>query len=239
MHTAIGFDFGHTLAYNPAVALSWTDHYCAALRHASRESGVSLSDGGLAAACRILQQYNTRANPRTKEVSSDEIFSSLLREAGVADSVLVPFSSAFFGYFEQTLVLFDDALPALRSLRSAGLRIGVLTDVPYGKRRDFVDRELRNLGDLLANVDEFLTSVEVGHRKPSPIGLHTLADRLGARAADMAYVGDEPKDVSAAQAAGMVAILLDRTGMEPRWGQDYTISSLAQILPLISNQPLR
>ena len=174
---AVGFDFGHTLAYN-AVPLSWSEHYQSALRYAARQTALVLSDANVADACSVLEQYNTRVNPRITEVTSEEVFGHVFREIGLPDDQSHPFSSAFFSYFERTLQLFDDALPALHSLRS--------------------------------------------------VGLYDLAQSLGCRPADMAYVGDEPKDVAASKAAGVTAILLVRKGEIPQFGQDITVSSLTE-----------
>ena len=224
---AVGFDFGHTLAYN-AVPLSWSEHYQSALRYAARQTALVLSDANVADACSVLEQYNTRVNPRITEVTSEEVFGHVFREIGLPDDQSHPFSSAFFSYFERTLQLFDDALPALHSFRSLGLRLGVLTDVPYGKPHDLVQREISQLGETLGLLDCLLTSTDVGFRKPSPVGLHDLAQSLGCRPADMAYVGDEPKDVAASKAAGVTAILLVRKGEIPQFGQDITVSSLTE-----------
>jgi FMN phosphatase YigB (HAD superfamily) len=76
-----------------------------------------------------------------------------------------------------------------------------------------------------------VTSGEVGQRKPSPAALAFVAARLGLGPGDFAYVGNERKDVAAAQAFGCRAVLVDRAGSVPSWGQDETIASLAELLP--------
>jgi putative hydrolase of the HAD superfamily len=47
------------------------------------------------------------------------------------------------------------------------------------------------------------------------------------------FVGDEPVDVIGANRAGMVSVLINRSGEKRDYGQKYTISSLQDILKLV------
>lgn len=93
--------------------------------------------------------------------------------------------------YKKTYAVYPNALPALRVLRAGCLRVGVLTDVPYGMPRRFVGRDL---APVAAWVDAVLTSVEVGRRKPHPDGFLLLAARLGVPPSELLYVGNE-KDI--------------------------------------------
>ena len=96
------------------------------------------------------------------------------------------------------------------TLHGSGVRVGVLTDVPYrhaAARLVLDDLRLAGL-DALAAVT--ITSVEAGWRKPAPHAFELLAAILGVPQAEMLYVGNERKDVEGANAAGMSSALLWR-----------------------------
>jgi len=123
---------------------------------------------------------------------------------------------------------YEDSRFAVDELRSAGLKVGVLTDVPYGMPRAFVERDLEQagLGDLKPLL---LTSVETGYRKPEPAGFLRLTAALGVQPAEMMYVGNEPKDIAGANAAGMISVLIDRDEKRPDYGQRYTVTRLSEV----------
>ena len=135
---------------------------------------------------------------------------------------------AFFTFFQQQMCAYPDAVAALTSLRQQGLRTGILTDVPYGMPREFVQRDLDGAA-ISGLFDAVLTSVEVGLRKPEPDGYVALAARLGIAPGEMLYAGNEPKDVIGACRAGMTAVFLDRSNAGGNHGQHFTISSLSEI----------
>lgn len=112
---------------------------------------------------------------------------------------------------------FDDAAPALETLRGLGLRLVCLSNWDYA-----LPEVLERVG-LLSLLDGVVTSAGVGVRKP---GLEIFA--AGLRAADCPpeaalHVGDSPEeDVAGARAAGIRALLLDRDG-------EGDIASLAEV----------
>jgi putative hydrolase of the HAD superfamily len=231
---AWAFDLGDTLVEYEGVPLSWVDHYDEALVQFAVHLGVAPTPSGLAAGRAVLRRYNTRLNPRPDEVPfaiiAGELAASFGRFAPIDE---VASARAFFRIFRQRLRAFADTRPALSRLRADGRPIGVLTDVPYGMPRELVLDDLRQaeLDDL---VDVLLTSREAGSRKPAPAALGALAAALAMPPARLAYVGNERKDIDAARAAGCVAILLDRAGDSPAWGQHATIRSLTELACLIS-----
>jgi phosphoglycolate phosphatase-like HAD superfamily hydrolase len=51
----------------------------------------------------------------------------------------------------------------------------------------------------------------------------------------MLYVGNEPKDVIGACRAGMPAMLLDRAGIGDNHGQQFTISTLREVIEIVND----
>ncbi len=99
-----------------------------------------------------------------------------------------------------------DALPTLRTLQSAGLRVGLCSNAPY--RPASLHAQLDHLG-FAGCFDAVVFSSEVGWRKPSSQIFTKTLDALGAPAAATVVVGDRCReDVGGAHLSGMRAIRL-------------------------------
>lgn len=229
----IGFDLGETLLTYAETPLSWVAHYPAALDEVRRACGLQLHAAQRDAAIAILTRYNTRINPRREEVAATQIFAEIL-DAWSADPdrhgrVAI---AAFFRHFQQRLQAYPETIDVMTTLKSRGFTLGLLTDVPYGMPREFVEHDLEQ-GRISRLVDLLLTSVEIGRRKPDPTGFHELAKRYSTAAEKMWYVGNEEKDVVGARQAGAIAVLVDRENRSPSWGQHHTIPDLRGLLKLL------
>jgi putative hydrolase of the HAD superfamily len=120
--------------------------------------------------------------------------------------------------------LYDDVLPVLAALRTAGLRIGLVSN----SARDV--REFARHHEL--DVDAGISSFHHGHSKPHASIFRAVLDLLGVEPGEAAMVGDQvADDIEGARAVGMRAILLDRDGFhsdfEPR------IESLSELPALV------
>ena len=102
---------------------------------------------------------------------------------------------------------YPDAAPALERLVGAGLRLAVVANWDVS-----LPEVLARFG-LAAPFAAIVTAAEVGAAKPDPRPFRVALERLGAEAAESVHVGDDPAtDVAGAQAAGLTALLLDRSG---------------------------
>lgn len=230
---AVCFDLGETLLFYQGVPLNWASLYNEALRAVAARSGASPKAEEMAVAQKILEHYNTRLTPRTNEVRAEEILGPILSSWGLrAPDFLDNAIEEFFKFFRQHLTAYPETISVLGSLRQRGIPIGVLTDVPYGMPRKFVERDLMD-GGIFGLVNVLLTSVDVGARKPEPAGYAALASRLKVAPDEMLYVGNEPKDVTGALRAGMSAALVDRDGKGGNYGQQFTIADLNPLLEIV------
>jgi putative hydrolase of the HAD superfamily len=187
----------------------------------------------LVAAGQILARYNTRLAPRSKEVSSGEILSLVLDCWGLdPDKHLPSVTEAFFNFFQQSMCAYPESVQALTVLRERRIPTGILTDVPYGMPRMFVQRDLDKAG-ISGLFNTLVTSVEVGVRKPESAGYAALAAEMKIAPEEMLYVGNEPKDIIGACRAGAAAAFIDRTGSGGKHGQQFTISTLLDILDIV------
>lgn len=120
----------------------------------------------------------------------------------------------------------EDAAPALAELRALGLRLVVASNWDCS-----LPGRLAEVG-LLELVDAVVTSAEVGAAKPDARIFHAALERAGCEAAEALHVGDSAEnDVAGARAAGLRALLLDRSGE----GGDGTVTSLAELPALLSS----
>jgi pyrophosphatase PpaX len=105
----------------------------------------------------------------------------------------------------------DDVLVRLKG---EGRRLGVVS----AKRRRTVELAFAQvpLGHLF---DVVVAGDETEHQKPAPDSLLLALERLEARPADAAYVGDSPYDMQAARAGGLYAVGVS-------WGRIHRRDSL-------------
>lgn len=113
---------------------------------------------------------------------------------------------------------FADAAPALRDLRAGGSRLVCVSNWDCSLR-SVLDRV--GLGEL---IDGAVSSADAGHRKPDPAIFQKALELAGVGPDQALHVGDTPEeDVEGARAAGIRALLIDRSGNRG------DISSLSEI----------
>lgn len=131
------------------------------------------------------------------------------------------------------LMLFEDALETLAVVRAAlpERRIGVITNGPAEVQRDKIA-----LLELTAHVDFTLISGEFGVAKPDPAIFHEALKLGHATAGETVFIGDSPEhDIAGAQAAGIRAIWINRSGVP--WRAEMTpddeVDSLTAVRALL------
>jgi HAD superfamily hydrolase (TIGR01509 family) len=99
--------------------------------------------------------------------------------------------------------LYPDALECLTRVRERGLRVGIV-----GNQTETLEAWAR---DAELPADVISSSASLGVRKPDPRFFAKVVELMGARAAEVAYVGDRvDNDVLPAAAAGLVAVHIRR-----------------------------
>ena len=142
---------------------------------------------------------------------------SLLADAlaiGVSGADVLPSltdSIAFLAY--------EDARPALDRLTAAGVKLAVVANWDVS-----LPDVLARLG-LAEPFEVIVTAAAIGAAKPDARPFQAALERLGSDAAGTVHVGDDPvTDIAGARAAGLSAVLLDRSGRAPD-----SIASLAEL----------
>jgi putative hydrolase of the HAD superfamily len=227
---AAAFDFGNTLAAS-GLPLNWKDFYREALTSALEAADSAVNPDKLAAGEKILFKYNTRVNERDYEVNSDTVFADLFQAWGIADlSLLKPAKDAFYPSFFNRTEVYPETESVLKELKKKNIKIGVLSNTAYGADKEYL---IGSTPQINRYFDSCLASTEVGFRKPHTKGFLQLLQALQVQADECLFVGDEPVDVIGANRAGMVSVLINRSGEKRDYGQKYTISSLQDILKLV------
>jgi putative hydrolase of the HAD superfamily len=161
----------------------------AAMRVEMRHYRAHCTEAGDAAALAALRLdcASLLADALALDVSGAELLPSL------TDAI------AFYAY--------PDAQPALERLAASGLKLAVVANWDV------------SLHDVLARAglagffEAIVTAAGVGAAKPDPRPFQVALERLHVEAVACAHVGDDPlTDVAGAEAAGMPAVLLDRSG---------------------------
>ena len=223
---AIVFDIGQTLTYYP-VPLNWSKLYRPAFGSVAEKLGIQFTEEEYTHFGEVLTKYNTRINPRDKEYSSDTIFTEILENTTVDKSLMQDIKREFYSYFRVDTNVYPEAEDALMKIKEMGILTATLSDVPYGMDNELA---LGDIGPLIKYIDLPYTSNDTGYRKPCKEGLLMIAYKLGIDPSEMAFVGDESKDMECARNAGVKAILINRTDEKNDFGQDIVISDLNELI---------
>lgn len=119
-----------------------------------------------------------------------------------------------------------EAANVLVALKTAGLRVGVISNTEDGRVRESLA-----LADLATHFDCVIDSHLVGHSKPNKEIFQFALAELGVEAHEAAYVGDSyGYDVLGARGAGLHPILLDRMDAYKSEPELTRIRSLTELI---------
>lgn len=111
-------------------------------------------------------------------------------------------------YAPDSWELYPDVMPAVRELRAADVRLGIVSD--WGSNLLPIIEGL----DLAPELDFVIASGAVGLAKPDPAFFRLAASRAAVPPGEVVMVGDSYRaDIEGARSAGMDAILIRR----PEW----------------------
>lgn len=143
------------------------------------------------------------------------------------------FLEAYAAGLANTTRLFDGMPELLAALEGRGLRWGVITN----KVHRFTIPVMEGLG-LTQRAAVIISGDTTAHPKPHPLPLLTACEQLGIPPQAAMYVGDDLRDIQAAQAAGMPSVaaawgyLGEAVGIE-RWGADVISAQPLDLLALL------
>lgn len=223
------FDIGQTLVEYKK-PLNWNLLSEPALSLVAQKCNYTLSRQDIENAKAILKKYNTRITPREYEVKSDYIFGEILTKWNKPIKDITKIKEIYYMYFRNDCHLYGDVRETLKEIKSRGIFTATLSDVAYGMDNKYA---LDDIAEVIRYIDIPFTSNDTGLRKPNPVGIRMLADRLKAETNEIIFVGDEEKDIACANNASVYSVLINRSGEERNYGQCKTISSLNELLSII------
>ena len=181
-------------------------------------------DGWIDSALRLLGRPDTELRPRLRahldqiwqhadtfdpkserDLSSDRHRDVFRRAAALCPGADDELIAALYATMADQWVVFDDALPVLRELKSRGLRTLVLSNIGLDIRGCLARNGLAGL------VDAVLLSYEVGVVKPDPAIFALALERLGTTGDRTLMVGDSARDDVGGAALGIRTLVLPRT----------------------------
>ena len=204
---AIGFDIGGTLVnYNKP--LNWSGAFKDALKYMCNNTEILLTEEKEEQAISILQKYNTRINPREKEVTSDQIFGEIFEKWGEEQGKIFIAKKEFYTFFQREVTIYQDVKKTLKYCKDNNIKVSVYTDVAYGMDDEF---SLKDIEEISEYIDLKLTSRNVGYRKPNSKGFELMLKTFECKPEEMLYVGDEEKDIIGAKGVGIHTVLINRS----------------------------
>ncbi|HTZ06746.1 MAG TPA: HAD-IA family hydrolase [Gaiellaceae bacterium] len=202
---AVLFDVDFTLA-RPGPELGPEGYVRAGARH-GLELDASRYDDARAAALVALQRHpELEHDDEIWFAFSERVILGMGGAAPAARTCAVEITRAWERH--DNFELYDDTLPVLRTLRGAGLKVGLVSNSARDVAAFAVHHALE--------IDAGLSSFHHGKSKPHESIFRAVLALLDVEARDAVMVGDAvEEDLEGARAAGMSAILLDRYGYHP------------------------
>ncbi len=205
---AVLFDFHGTLA-QVEDPVAWVVAAAAACgRELDRGKATVLADR-LVTAGRAGGPVPHRVPPQLAEHWADrDLYAHSHRAAytGLAASVPTDVEGLADALYDRLLgpdgwLPYPDTEPTLRTLHTAGIKVGVVSNIGFDIRPHFTAWGLADL------VDAYALSYEVGRTKPDPAIFLRACGMLGADPERTLMVGDTPADAGAVR-AGCAALVL-------------------------------
>lgn len=193
-HAAVVFDFYGTLTVGTSVAER--DEARQAVARAMQIDPALLS-------ATITASFDDRARGITGDLAATMRWLATRCNAEPTDAQIEQACATRLAVERTFMNPRPETIEVLVALRSAGRKIGVLSDCTHELPMYWPDLPYAPL------VDAPVFSVETGLRKPHPAMYATVCDRLDVEPADCLYVGDGgSNELTGARAAGMHAVQL-------------------------------
>jgi 2-phosphoglycolate phosphatase len=146
------------------------------------------------------------------------------------EALRLAFLLAYQRGLADTTVLFDGVAELLGTLEARGIKWGVVTNKPHR----FTIPVMDGLG-LTQRAGSIISGDSTAHAKPHPLPLLTACEQLGVAPAATLYVGDDLRDIQAAQAAAMPSAAaawgyIGHNGDVANWGADVIVRQPLDLL---------
>ena len=160
--------------------------------------------------------------------SVEDELAAILRKAGAADDpeLVAAFREAEMGAYRQAVIVHDDVVPCLHGLRTAGVRLALVSNCSR------LTRPLLDDWKLGRCFDSVVLSCEVGYAKPHHAILRRALSEIEGEPATGMMIDDTEAYVAAARDLGLLGCRIARFET-PRPGSQTVITSLWQLGELL------
>ncbi len=207
--SVIVFDAGGTLMEYIGMPSSWVKYYYEGFRNIAKKVNKSITDDEINKSVEIMKSFNPRICYREIEYSPEYIFQHTLCHWNINYCLKSAIEDFFIG-INLSVKIYPDVRPAIRSLKSQGHRIAILTDLPTAMPDELFRK---HIADLLPYIDCYVSSQSCGYRKPNIFGLQKIAEQYNTPITELLFVGDEEKDKLTAHNAGCHFIHISRNSI--------------------------
>lgn len=146
------------------------------------------------------------------------------------ESMVAEFLETYLQELGRHSVLFDGIEAMLAALDADGVSWGIVTNKPEYLARDILPQH-----GWQARCAVLIGGDTLAEKKPHPLPLQVAAQRMGFKAPQCVYVGDDARDIEAARAASMPSIAAlwgyRQEGEQPaNWRADVVLESPRELL---------
>jgi putative hydrolase of the HAD superfamily len=136
-------------------------------------------------------------------IGRHKYYEKVLSLYGIDDPKLVDDGVKAMGLDDNTVEIFDGVPETINQLKEKGYILGIITDtaLPISKKLNWFDQN--GFGGLW---DVFISSKEIGVRKPDPAMYEKAIQQVGICPADAVFVGHKISELDGARAIGMKTI---------------------------------
>lgn len=161
-------------------------------------------------------------------VWKDKVYQTLEEEFDLHKGIWMELLEDYVKKFSEDSLVFEDTHEMLRSLKSSGMKLGMITN-GIG---DFQWRNIQML-KLHPYFDTILVSEWEGLKKPDRRIFDKALSNLDVTAEESLFIGDhEDKDILGAKSVGMKTVLIDHNGVVAHSHADYVVHSCKELLAL-------
>jgi HAD superfamily hydrolase (TIGR01549 family) len=128
------------------------------------------------------------------------------------------------------LVLYGDSLTALKTLKTLGLKLAIISNMGQELHQIIIQLGLAKL------IDFGVTSSEAGSAKPHPAIFQLALKRADVSSSEVIHVGDDYEgDILGARGIGIHSVLINRDGKIDPPNDCPVISSLEDLVPYVND----
>lgn len=162
-------------------------------------------------------------------VWKDIVYETLIWEFDLRGCTIEELLSDYLTHFHHHCIPLGPVEEVLKELRARGILIGIISNGYH----QFQSDNLRALSIHLY-AHEILISESEGLRKPDKRIFQSIADKMGVKVEECAFVGDHPiNDVKGAKEAGMMSIWLRGDGYSVPDHADAIIDQLPELMGVL------